>query len=188
MIWREKRWLLIVLGALLLANLAFFVTYRVRFQQRVEALDGRLDQTREQLAQARASRLAAEKELATYRQVVTTVDKVYGDWWGSPEDRLAPLLIELRSLAKRSGLVPRTINYSQADAQKEGDTSSLSISFGVSGSYDQIRRLINLLELSDQFVIIDEVTLGSGNSEALHLNIRLRTLFAEPGPARRRTS
>jgi hypothetical protein len=188
MIWREKRWLLVVLGALLLANLLFFVTYRVRFEQRVEALDGRLDQTSAELAQARASRLAAEKELATYRQVVTTVDKVYHDWWGSPEDRLAPLLIELRSLAKRSGLNPRTINYSQAQAKKEGDTSSLEISFGVSGSYDQIRRLFNLLELSDQFVIIDEISLGQGSSQELFLEIRLRTLFAERGPVRRRTS
>lgn len=189
MIWREKRWLLIVLGALLLANLLFFVTYRVRFQQRVEALDGRLDQTREQLASARAARAAAEKELATYRQIVTTVDTVYDRWWATPEDRLAPLLIELRSLAKRSGLVPRSISYSQAEAKKEGDTSSLTISFGVAGSYDQIRRLINLLELSDQFVIIDEITLGQGSGEALHLNIRLRTLFnAGAAPERRRSS
>ncbi|HEY0787403.1 MAG TPA: hypothetical protein VGE86_02080 [Thermoanaerobaculia bacterium] len=189
MIWKERRWLLLVLGALLLANLLFFVTYRVRFQQRVEALDVRLDQTREQLSGARAARTAAEKELAVYRQIITTLDTVYDDWWGSPQDRLAPLLIELRSLAKRSGLVPRSISYSQAEARKEGDTSSLTIAFGVAGSYDQIRRLINLLELSDQFVIIDEITLGQGNDQTLHLNIRLRTLFnAGPAPAPRRTS
>jgi hypothetical protein len=189
MIWKERRWLLLVLGALLLANLLFFVTYRVRFQQRVEAQDVRLDQTREQLAGARAARTAAERELSVYRQIVTTVDTVYDDWWGSPQDRLAPLLIELRSLAKRSGLVPRSISYSQAEARQESDTSSLTIAFAVAGSYDQIRRLINLLELSDQFVIIDEITLGQASDQTLHLNIRLRTLFGSPPPpARRRTS
>ncbi|HEU5162348.1 MAG TPA: hypothetical protein VFV54_04295, partial [Thermoanaerobaculia bacterium] len=128
MIWREKRWLLLILGGLLLANLVFFFTYRVRFQQRVEALDGRLDQTREQLIRARATRTAAEKELATYRQVVTTVDQVYDGWWATPEERLAPLLIELRSLAKTSGLIPRSITYNQSEQRTEGDTSSLTIS------------------------------------------------------------
>ncbi len=180
MIWKEKRWLLLVLGGFLLANLLFFVTYRVRFQQRVESLDARLDQTREQLASARAARTGAEKELAVYRQIITTVDRVYDDWWGTPEDRLAPLLIELRALARRSGLIPRSISYSQAEAKRDGDTSSLTIAFGVAGSYDQIRRLINLLELSDQFVIIDEITLGKGSGDALYLNIRLRTLFNNP--------
>lgn len=185
MIWKEKRWLLIVLGAFLLANLLFFVTYRVRFQQRVAAFDASLDQTKEQLAGARGARVAAEKELAVYRQIVTTVDRVYDEWWGTPEDRLAPLLIELRSLAKRSGLVPRSISYSQAEAKKEGDTSSLTIAFGVAGSYDQIRRLINLLELSEQFVIVDEIMLGQGSGDALHLNIRLRTLFRATAEPRR---
>lgn len=190
MIWREKRWLLAILGALLVVNLLFFVTYRVRFQQRVEAFDARLDQTREQLVQARSARVAAEKDLAVYRQIVNTVEQVYDRWWATPEERLAPLLIELRALAKRSGLIPRSISYDQRDQQKEGDTSSLSIAFGVAGSYDEIRRLINLLELSNQFVIIDEITLGQGGGSALHLNIRLRTLFRapEPSPPTRRTS
>lgn len=180
MIWKEKRWLLAILGALLLANLLFFVTYRVRFQQRVDALDGHLDQTNEQLVQARSARVAAEKELAVHRQIVTTVEQVYDGWWGTPEERLAPLLIELRALAKRSGLIPRSISYDQSAQKKDGDTSELEISFAVAGSYDEIRRLINLLELTHQFVIIDEINLGQGSGPALQLTIRLRTLFRVP--------
>ena len=181
MIWKEKRWLLLILGVLLFGNLVFFFTYRVRFEQHVEALDGTFDQTREQLIQARAARTSAEKDLATYRQVVTSIDQVYDGWWATPEERLAPLLIELRSLARTSGLIPRSINYNQSEQRTEGDTSSLTIAFGVAGSYEQIRRLINLLELSDQFVIIDELGLDQGGREALHLSISLRTLFRAAG-------
>lgn len=189
MIWKEKRWLLAILGTLLLANLLFFVTYRVRFQQFVDALDGRLDQTNAQLAQARNARVVAEKELAVYRQNVTAVERIYDGWWATPEQRLAPLLIELRALAKRSGLIPRSISYDQSAQKKDGDTSELAISFAVAGSYDEVRRLINLLELTDQFVIIDEITLGQGSGSALHLNIRLRTLFRAPAaPAGGRSS
>ena len=39
MIWREKRTLLFVLGAALLANAIFFFTYRVQYENRLRALD-----------------------------------------------------------------------------------------------------------------------------------------------------
>jgi hypothetical protein len=49
-----------------------------------------------------------------------------------------------------------------------------------------MRRLINLLELSDQFVIIDGISLSAaettGTEKALALNIRLKTLFRDTRP------
>jgi hypothetical protein len=58
----------------------------------------------------------------------------------------------------------------------------VNITFTVQGNYQQIRRLINLLELSDQFIIIDGINLaGSGGSDStLTMNLRLKTLFREP--------
>ncbi|HVR41952.1 MAG TPA: hypothetical protein VMS56_00790 [Thermoanaerobaculia bacterium] len=188
MIWREKRWLLLGLGTLLVANLVFFVTYRVRFEERVQGQEARLDQTREALQQARAEREAAERDLATYRQIVGTVDRVYDEWWATPQERLTPLILEMRELARRSELRPRSIAYS-TDDRGTGDTASLAISFGVSGSYEQVRRLINLIEVSNQFVIIEEIGLGEsgGATGDLSLTLRLRTLFRDSGASQRRS-
>jgi hypothetical protein len=77
----------------------------------------------------------------------------------------------------------------------------------VQGTYQQIRRLINLLELSDQFVIIDAVSLTGTNEAAtatvvtpggppppaagpapvastgpLTLTLRLKTIFRNVAP------
>lgn len=204
MIWREKRWLLISLGIFLLANLVFFLTYRVRFEQRVSATNERLDQATQGLQEARADRAAAEAELKTYRQVMTASEQVYRDWWGTSDERLGAILIEMRDLARKSELPPRSVSYGQAAVDRpagEGaptapsgntaltGTSALTISFGVSGSYQQVRRLINLIELSDQFIVIDEIGLNEiGSSGQLNLTLQLRTLFADRNAPTRSTS
>lgn len=179
MIWREKKWILIGLGAFLLANLLFFVTYRVRYEERVKELDTRLHDAQDRLKRARNERAATQQELITYRSTVKNVDTIYTDVWSTSNRRLAPLIIEVRQLASRSGLTLNAINYDVTAQRKELGASFFVISFAVQGSYAQIRRLINLIELSRQFVIIDEISLTGDPTGAnvLQMNLQLKTLF-----------
>lgn len=183
--WRERRWLLIGLGVLLLANIAFFFTYRVRYQQRVEALDVSLNHAREQLERARGRRASAERTLAGFRQIDRDIQTIYEDYWSTPERRLTQLLLELRALETRSRLVPQSTNFKLAEIKKEFGTREMGIQFTVSGTYEQIRQLINMVELSPHFVVIDSITLGqSGDPSArtLTMALQLKTLF-KPDPA-----
>lgn len=186
MMWREKRWLLVTLGVLLTLNLAFFFTYRLRYQSRVESLDQRLLQSQDELTRARNERLLAEKRLAEYRAIEENIQAVHRDLWATPAERLGPLMIEIRELARRSGINgPKGVQYAQAPRKKGDDTVIMTVSFGVEGSYEQLRALLNLIELSKQFVIIDQITLAGGSSESnLRLQVQLRTLFHQPAPAR----
>ena len=91
-------------------------------------------------------------------------------------------------MAVATQLDPNTINFAETqdqNAEKNGGigTSVVTISFSVHGTYQQIRQLINQLELSDQFVIIDAIHLASAGGPAtgdLTLTLRLKTLFREP--------
>jgi hypothetical protein len=66
---------------------------------------------------------------------------------------------------------------------------TVTIVFVAQGTYQQLRHLINRLELSNQFVIIDAITLGSGSSpDNLTLSVRLKTLFREPARSTMMTS
>lgn len=185
MIWREKRLLLITVGVLLAINAIFFFTYRVRFAQRVSALDTVRVEAEKDLQRARQERLVAERALRSHGDVVRTIQTIYNEWWATPEDRLTPLILEMRDLATRSNLIPRAIFYDQSEAERGLGTESLAISFSVQGSYSQVRRLINLIEISSQFVIIDEISLSGQTAadSALRLNIRLRTLFRQTAPS-----
>jgi hypothetical protein len=193
MIWREKRVLLIVLGLLLLANTIFFFTYRVQYVSRLQDLDARQQQTEGQLELARNARVGAEQQLAAYKKVQTDLQVLYNERWSTAMQRLTALIDEVKKLAAASHLQPPAYAFTSGESKQASTapstkgsigTNTVGIAFTVQGTYEQVRRLINLLELSDQFVIIDSISLGTTNDAAtdriLSLNIRLKTLFRDP--------
>jgi hypothetical protein len=202
MIWREKRMLLIVLGLLLLANTIFFFTYRVQYVSRLQDLDARQSQAEAQLEQARNARITAEQQLAAYKKVQADLQVLYNERWSTPMQRLTALIDEVKRLAAASHLQPPAYSFSSGGSKQASSdpnatkgsigTNTVGIAFTVQGTYEQVRRLINLLELSDQFVIIDGISLGANGAAAdkvLTLNIRLKTLFRDtrmPAPAANR--
>lgn len=190
MIWREKRALLGVIAFILLLNVVFFLTYRVRYQQRVDELHQRLEAQKVSLEQARQRRMGVEKRIGGFEGIEKDIKWVHSDLWSTPDARLVALIVEINRLARQSQMVPRSISYSLGKA-RNGSTPQtnkadrgtvMSISFSVAGSYQQVRRLLNLIELSKQFVIIDSVTLGGAETSdrKLQLDIGLKTVFSEP--------
>jgi len=184
MIWREKRVLLIVLGVVLLANILFFLTYRVRYQQRLEDLDSRKVQAQAQLDQAIAHRNGIQAQLAAYARVRHDIQTVYDERWSTQKERLSAIIVETERLAAASQLHPKAYSFSQ-ELQKDASLSAtvVHIVFNVQGTYQQVRRLINLIELSDEFMIIDQLSLATAaeeNSGVISLTIRIKTLFRDP--------
>ena len=188
MIWREKRLLLIILGVLLLANTIFFFTYRVQYQSRLDALDERLAAAEADLQRAKTARVGAERNLESYRGVERDVVAVFDAHWSTQQERLTALIAEVKRLAVASNLVPASYSFGQAEqrtlsaARRDAESlgaHEVSITFSVQGTYDQVRRLINLLELSQQFVIIESISLAAADQEQLTLNLRLKTLFRD---------
>ncbi|HXA15717.1 MAG TPA: GspMb/PilO family protein [Thermoanaerobaculia bacterium] len=192
MIWREKRILLIVLGLLLLANTIFFFTYRVQYVSRLQDLDARQAQTAARLDQARHTRITTEQQLAAYKKVQSDLQVLYNERWSTALLRLTSLIDEVRRLAAASHLEPPSYQFTAGETKSSTvvsntkgsiGTTTVEIAFTVQGTYEQVRRLINMLELSDQFVIIDGISLASNptasGDKTLTLNIRLKTLFRD---------
>jgi len=185
MIWREKRVLLAILGLLLAADVVFFLTYRVQYESRLRDSDDRLHQTESRLAQAHAARLAAERRMAAYRGIQRDIEWVYNEQWSTQDERLTALISEVKRLAVASQLIPRSYSFTQtADKKSSNDkgqgANTVSIAFNVEGTYEQARRLINLLELSRQFIIVDQIALHSSQDKLLTLTLQLKTLFRDP--------
>ena len=183
MIWREKRILLLVLAALLAANTIFFFTYRVQYESRLHDLESRRDVVKGELEAARHARVTAEQQLAAYRKVEKDIRQIYDREWSTQNRRLTPFITEVMRLATLSNLIPTS--YSFTGATSKGGKSApatateVGIGFNVEGTYEQVRRLINLLEVSDQFIIIDQVSLGSESGDKLRMTIRVKTLFRD---------
>lgn len=187
MIWRERALLLAVLAVLLVANLVFFFTYRVQYQERVRDLESRKAQSTARLQAAHNARLAAERQLAGYRKLQREVRDVYDNRWSTQTARLSPLITEIKRLTLVSQLIPQTISFDKSTVRtgpsSELAASAVGITFSVTGTYPQVRRLINLLELSQQFVIVDRLMLTGSSEGVLTLNLHVKTLFRDQSAA-----
>jgi Type II secretion system (T2SS), protein M subtype b len=191
MIWREKRVLLLVLAVLVLGNVVFFFTYRVQYQSRLNDLDTRLEQAEARLEEVRRARASAERTLEGFRAVEKDVALVYDDYWSTEGRRLAEMIGEVKRLAVASSLVPTSYTFTRCEAAGGGEAQKKSevgavevgVQFVVTGTYEQVRRLINLLELSRQFVIIDQISLAAAEGDQLTLNLHLKTLFRDASVA-----
>jgi len=195
MIWREKRVLLIFLGVLLAANTFYFFTYRLRYETRLQDREQDLAQKQAEFDQAHASRVRAERTLQNYKQIEKDVQQVYDQNWATQEERFTQLVAEVKRLALASSMTPNSYGFVKVAAADDDPSiagqrrkrvkigvNEVGITFGVEGTYEQVRRLINLLELSRQFVIIDQVSLATREGQTLTLNLRLKTLFREGKP------
>jgi hypothetical protein len=187
MMWRERKVPLIVMAVLLVGNIFFFFTYRLDYQSRLNDMDARMEQAQRQLADAQRARLTAEQQLAAYAKVRHDLEVLYNERWSTRAKRFTQLFQEVKKLAAASHFDPRSYAFSLAetpvsknDPANQGN-SMVGMSFTVQGSYEQVRQLINLLELSNQFVIIDGIGLGGGTDpKNLTLSIRLKTMFRDP--------
>jgi len=219
MIWREKRIPLAILGVFLLANAVFFFTYRVQYENRLQGLEADKHAAEQRLAGIRAERAKTEQQIAAYRKAQVDLATIYNDKWATEAERLTALISEVKRLEQASQLIGRSHAFGKTERDANPNavpnanakttaagpgTNVVTISFTVQGTYPQIRRLINLLELSDQFVIIDAVSLSGTNEAAepatpggpppaagpapvastgpLTLTLRLKTIFRATAP------
>ncbi len=204
MSWREKRIPLAILGVFLLANAVFFFTYRVQYENRLSGLESDKHAAEQHLQSVRTQRARAEMQVAAYRKAQGDLTNIYNDRWATQPERLTALINEVKRLENASSLIgsSHAFSLSEKDAKAANGlgTDVVTITFTVQGNYQQVRRLINLLELSDQFVIIDGVALSGGHDTSivggegrpaqpapnvpstgpLTLNLRLKTIFRAP--------
>jgi Tfp pilus assembly protein PilO len=96
-------------------------------------------------------------------------------------ERLVPFLADLMKRTREAGLNPERLSYAARREEKSG-LVYFGASFGVKGSYEQVRRCVFLLESSPQFVLVDQLSLRSDeNAASLDIGIQLAvgTYFAD---------
>jgi Tfp pilus assembly protein PilO len=178
--WRQRwrRWVpalvffLLNLGAALAYSLAGVGAQANLEQQRLVSAQNRLEELQEQ---REALRLQVER----VRENRERIETLYTERLSTQRRRLTQSIAELRQLARQSGLAPSRVSYPEEEIGEFGLVEK-SFVFSVAGSYAELRRLINALELTDSFLTLEEIRLnGGGASGELNIALRLSTLFIE---------
>lgn len=196
-IWRLRLWIWLPALLFFLANATAYVVYRFGFADRVESLEEDLASTQKKLAPEAAKRVRLERLIERSRRNDVEIARLYEERFSTRSQRLTQVTAEVKKLAQAAGLNPLLMNYGD-EAIDDYGLVSRSFSFAVDGTYLELRKFINLLELSESFLTLEEVTLaGDANEQGpeLHIRLTLSTLFAREGggaaaavPARRAAS
>ena len=181
--WRERLWWWLPPLVLLVANLVALGWFQLVYSDAARNVDQAVERRGEEL-EALQDVVDRQREIvARVRANSEQVEAFYGSRLATSQERLTAILREVRRLATSAGLKPSSLSYPE-DELAEFGLEERGVSFGVEGSYVELRRLINLLELSESFLTLEEVTLsGRGDAANLRINLRLSTLFSTRPPA-----
>ncbi|MEZ5333302.1 MAG: hypothetical protein R2991_14955 [Thermoanaerobaculia bacterium] len=185
-LWRRelKLWLPPVLLLIVAAGAWFF--YRVRLADELESGRRSVARLEEEVAELSAERARLEEVAQRAQRNQDRLVEFYGERLGTQGERFTSILSEVRTLARQAGLDPHAFQYPDQPVEELGLVQR-SIVFAVDGGWQDLRRFIRLLEQSESFLVLEEVSLsGRARGQDLRIALTLSTLFVQEGidPAR----
>ena len=180
-IWRLRLWIWLPALLFFLANAVAFSVYRFGYANRVESLEADLGEAKEQLQPQSLRRRELERLIQRAGIAETSVRQLYDERFSTRSERLTRVTAEVKSLARKAGLNPRTLSYPEEVIEDYGLVKR-SFVFAVEGTYLELRQFINLMELSDSFLTLEAVALSGGSGETgpeLRMSLQISTLFSQ---------
>ncbi len=175
-VWRLRIWFWIGVG-LCVINAGLLSTYRGVYAGRFQALEDEIAEVGNLHTRTTQEMARREGQVATVEATRSRVASLYREGFATERERLTDLIREVKDLANRSGLHPGSISYPEEQLEQYGLVEK-SLVFTVEGNYTQLRRLINQLETTDTFVVLESISLSEA-SPSLRIDLRLSTLFSD---------
>jgi hypothetical protein len=181
-IWRQRLWVWLPALLFFLANATAFSIYRFGYAGTVQSLDASIEEARQQTQPVLDRRAKLERLIQQAHLTDAQIHQLYDERFSTRSQRLTNITSEVKALARKAGLNPRSFSYPQQEIEGYG-LIKRSFIFSVEGTYGELRQFINLLETSDSFLTLEAVTLSEDQSEdggpELRISLTLSTLFAK---------
>lgn len=175
--WSRNLWIWLLPVLLLAINLLLFMVYQTSFAKRRESLESISERAGVRLVSLKDYRGDLQSFVEQFEKQKLAIESIYSQHFATEAERFTGLLREVRQLARQAGLSPDTFSYPKVDLEDEGLVRR-NVTFSVTGNYEQVRRLINFLELSDQFITLEEIELsGDSGNDRLSIRLSLSSLF-----------
>lgn len=165
------------LGLFLLALVGLGV-YRWNFAGESAGLERRLEEREAQLRRVVAEREELEALLGRAELNQKLIDEVYQNRFATRRARLTAVTTEVKTLARRAGLEPSSLSYPEEQIEDFGVVER-KLLLPLTGTYQELRGFINLLELSPSFLMLRRLDVDSDDrSSEISVRLELSTLFA----------
>ncbi len=177
--WRRHLWLWGLPLGFCVVNLLGIAFYHSAFAGQVERLERRNRSATGKLEQIKNERQMVEDFLSRIETHKGEVAGLHRDLFKTEEQRFTEVIQEVKKLARQAGLRPSSLSYPRKTFASHGLVQR-NINFSVRGSYEQLRKFINFLELSDHFLTLNSVTLAGGEdprNPGLGIRLVVSTIF-----------
>ena len=186
--WRDRWWRWALPLAFVIANAVILLIHPGRTGVGFAVIEKDLESESRTLAGLKEKESALKAVLGNARSSHDALRALYREGFSTEAERLTRLITEVKRLGQRAGLKPESINYPEQQLDDYG-LVRMSLVFGVQGTYPQLRMLVNLLEHSDLFLVLERVGLnGSDASGTLSISLELSTLFVREREAAERAT
>jgi hypothetical protein len=170
----------LALGTLLLGNLAAAGFAFHWWGDSPQALESRIDATRQQIVTARGQ-LTRAKNLSAKISLARDQGGAFLKTYMTPrKSTYSTILGELNHMAETAGVKSKDATISAEHVEGSNSLSQLTITCGYEANYASLLKLVNLLDRSERFLIIESLTAapqsGTGN---LIVNIKLDTFVRD---------
>ena len=130
--------------------------------------------TEEQLQRADVDRVAGIR--GRLSEVQRNASKFYGDEFLATDTGYSTIVGDLNRISKNAGLRATNVSFKERLLEARRVTE-VTLSATVEGDYVSLVRFINGLERSENFYLLDSLTLASATGGSIKLNLQLRTYF-----------
>jgi len=173
-------------GALLLVvatlNLGFWLFVTRPQVRESERLSVGTDPQQRALLERRVVVEKQEQFLAALERVETDLTRLRDDVLATRETRMIGVQLEVAELCERFGIDWSSVRIDNEILVDE-ELDRLVMSVPLEGGYANLRRFLQAVEVSDEFLVVEHVALAESNDGGvmLQLNVSLATYFDSPG-------
>jgi len=186
-IWRQRPWLWILPLAFFLVNGVVFGFYRYAYAGQVDDLRARLETEETTFQRLERDRRVLEGLRQRIEINREQTGELREEFFSTEAERFTRTIARIKSLIADAGLAqPQNYSYPRKLIEDQ-DLVRHDFVFQVEGTYEQIRRFINFLELTEDFIVLEEISLdeSSGNTGSPRLRVAflLSTVFVDEAGA-----
>ena len=169
-----------LLGAALVANAVVSVlVVRPKVARYRELSDVTSPQV--QVVKTREKDVVRQEEYrAALEKARNDMKRLAGEVLSTRQRRMIGVQLEIAKLVKEFGIALERVQY-ENESLDNGALDRFAIVVPLAGGYSNLRRFIQAVESSENFLVIERVALGTGKSaDVVELNITLATYFISP--------
>lgn len=178
--YREHRAAVLTVAGLLLVNIVLGIVVG-RYEQRAESLQLELDRGYGRLSDAREGWWREARRRVLIEVAEERMRELHRETLRTRKARYADVDREFKELAKRFGLNPRSFSLTHEIFPKHG-VEKFVTSVPLKGDYQSLRAFIRHIEQSEEFFIIERISLSDSSERGSELNLQISvaTYFSLP--------